>query len=76
MRNLFLIQLRTTLEETKDITSMLDGLFKSKSHEYSNLRLTFGDLEAKVPQMTLRTYSITIESLEEDLVIAIWQEFK
>ena len=50
--------MRATLEETKDITSMLDGLFKSKSYENSNIRLTFGDLEAKAQQMTLRIYSV------------------
>ena len=37
MMNLFLIRLRATLEETKDLTYMLDGLFKSKSRENANL---------------------------------------
>ena len=46
---------------------MLEGLFKSESYEDSSIQLTFGDLEAKAQQITLRTFSLNVESLQDDL---------
>ena len=66
--NLCLLQVRATAAETQDLTSKIDGIYKNMFPEHSQPRLTFGHLEAKEQQITLRTYSRNLERLQEDLL--------
>ena len=68
IKKLCLLQVGATESETQDITSRLDGLYKTTFPKHSQTRITFGKTEAKEHKLILKAYSKNLEDLQDDLL--------